>query len=129
MEHAYCAGSARRYRRGMESLPSADADRVRHLFDSEHWCTAEFVSDGKCGIGIETIPAYRGRGFATVTASAFLEHCAERAMTPLWDAWVRNVPSAAVAEKVGLEKVETYAIYVCEFDDIAAAGSAHEGPD
>lgn len=83
------------------------------------WCTAEFVSDGKCGIGIETIPAYRGRGFATVTASAFLEHCAERAMTPHWDAWVHNAPSVAVAERIGLDKVETYAIYVCDFGDVA----------
>ena len=50
------------------------------------WCTAEFVSDGKCGMGIETIPAYQRQGFATLTASAFLEHCAERTMTPHWDA-------------------------------------------
>jgi len=94
------------------------------------WCTAEFVSDGKCGIGIETIPAYQGQGFATLTASAFLEHCAERAMTPHWDAWAHNLPSVAVAEKVGLEKVETYAIYVCEFGDItAAAAPTYAGED
>jgi GNAT superfamily N-acetyltransferase len=93
------------------------------------WCTAEFVSDGKCGIGIETIPAYRGRGFATLTASAFLEHCAERAMTPHWDAWMHNVPSVAVAEMIGLDKVETYAIYVCEFGDIATAGMPYAGED
>jgi GNAT superfamily N-acetyltransferase len=51
------------------------------------WCTAESVSDGKCGIGIATVAAYRGRGFATLTASAFAERCTERQMTPYWDAW------------------------------------------
>ena len=93
------------------------------------WCTAEFVSDGKCGIGIETIPAYGGHGFATLTASAFVEHCAERAITPYWDAWAYNLPSVAVAEKVGFEKAETYAIYVCEFGDIATAGAPDPGED
>jgi GNAT acetyltransferase-like protein len=33
------------------------------------WCTAEFVSGTKLGIGIETLPAYRGYGFATLTAT------------------------------------------------------------
>jgi hypothetical protein len=51
------------------------------------WCTAEYVSDGQCGIGIETVAAYRGRGFATLTASAFVEHCAGRGVVPHWDAW------------------------------------------
>ncbi len=93
------------------------------------WCTAEFVSGGKCGIGIETIPAYRGQGLATLTASAFLEHCAERAMTPHWDAWAHNLPSVAVAEKVGFEKVETYATYVCEFDDVRPSATPYAGED
>jgi RimJ/RimL family protein N-acetyltransferase len=93
------------------------------------WCTAEFVSDGKCGIGIATIPAYRGRGYATLTASAFMEYCAERAMTPHWDAWTNNRPSVAVAEKAGFQRIETYGIYVGDLGDIAraASGFAVEG--
>lgn len=76
------------------------------------WCTAEYVSNGRCGIGIETIPAYRGRGVATLTASAFVEHCAARGVTPHWDSWLSNAPSVAVAEKIGFRKVETYSIFV-----------------
>ena len=38
------------------------------------WCTAEYVSDGKCGVGIETAVEHMRRGFATITASAFVEH-------------------------------------------------------
>lgn len=93
------------------------------------WCTAEFVSDRTCGVGIETVPAHRGRGFATLTASAFMEHCAKWAITPHWDAWRSNVPSVAVAEKVGFRKPETYAIYVCDLGDIPAHGDrrSHDG--
>jgi RimJ/RimL family protein N-acetyltransferase len=81
------------------------------------WCTAEYVSDGQCGVGIETVEAYRGRGFATLTASAFVEHCVERGVIPHWDAWTSNLPSAAVAEKVGFRKSETYSIFVGDFAD------------
>jgi GNAT superfamily N-acetyltransferase len=79
------------------------------------WCTAEYVSDGRCGVGIETVEAYRGRGFATLTAAAFLEHCVERGVIPHWDAWTSNLPSVAVAEKVGFRRSETYSIFVGEF--------------
>lgn len=78
------------------------------------WCTAESVSDGKCGIGIETVAAHRGRGFATLTSSAFTEHCAERGITPYWDAWRANLPSVAVAQKLAFRKAETYHVYLGE---------------
>ena len=76
------------------------------------WCTAENVSDGRCGIGIETVPACRGRGLATLTTCAFVDYCAARGITPHWDSWSGNVPSVAVAEKVGFRKVETYSTFV-----------------
>ena len=78
------------------------------------WCTAEYVSDGQCGIGIETVPGYRGQGVATLTASAFVDHCAARRITPHWDSWSGNLPSVAVAEKVGFSKVETYSVFVTQ---------------
>lgn len=76
------------------------------------WCTAEYVSDGRCGIGIETVSAYRGLGVATLTASAFVEYCAAGGIRPHWDSWSGNAPSVAVAEKVGFRKVETYEVFV-----------------
>jgi RimJ/RimL family protein N-acetyltransferase len=79
------------------------------------WCTAEYVSDGQCGIGIETAAAYRGRGFATLTASALARHCAERAIIPHWDSWSGNLPSVAVAEKLGFRKIESYSVFVGTF--------------
>lgn len=75
-------------------------------------CTAEYVSPGKCGIGIATAEPYRRRGFATLTASAFLADCRTRGLTPYWDAWSRNVASVATAEKIGLRKIQEYRAYI-----------------
>src|SRR5262249_18802003 len=64
------------------------------------WCTAEYVSPGRCGIGIETVAAFRRRGIATATARAFLAHCTTLGLTAHWDAWASNQPSIAVAERI-----------------------------
>ncbi len=74
------------------------------------WCTAEYVSADKCGIGIETTPPHRRRGLATHTAAAFLAHAATRGLTAHWDAWSDNIPSVAVAGRLDLEKIETYSV-------------------
>jgi RimJ/RimL family protein N-acetyltransferase len=78
------------------------------------WCTAEYVSGRQCGIGIETVETHQRQGFATLVASAFAEHCLEHGITAHWDAWQRNMPSVATAEKVGFVKVEDYTIYFAE---------------
>ncbi len=91
------------------------------LLDSQGvvcWCTAEYVSDsqdgGQCGIGIETAEAQRGRGFATLTAGAFVDHCLAHGVTPHWDSWQANAPSVAVAEKLGFHKVADYSVYIAQ---------------
>lgn len=80
------------------------------------WCTGEYVSNGKCGIGIETVKKYQKQGFGTLTAAAFVEHCASKGIIPHWDSWADNMPSIAVAEKVGFEKVLDYEISVGKFE-------------
>ncbi len=75
-------------------------------------CTAEYVSAGKCGIGIATAEAYRRQGFAALTASAFIEYCHAKQITPYWDAWQRNIASVATAEKIGLHEIQAYRAYV-----------------
>lgn len=82
------------------------------------WCTAEYVSRN-CGIGIETVEGYRNRGLATVTASAFVNHCISRRIVPRWDSWSNNMPSIRVARKVGFEKIMDYSVYFGSFDEIA----------
>ena len=76
------------------------------------WCTAEYVSEGQCGIGIETIEAYQGRGVATALAGAFVDQCGERGITAHWDSWAANTPSVKVAARVGFTRVEEYAVYL-----------------
>ncbi len=79
------------------------------------WCTAEYVSEGQCGIGIETAPAFRERGLATLTAGAFVRHCSGAGVLPRWDSWSANLPSVAVAKKLGFQKIETYSVSVGNF--------------
>jgi RimJ/RimL family protein N-acetyltransferase len=76
------------------------------------WCTAEYISDNRLGIGIETVREYERQGLATLTASAFAEYCLSNSLETHWDSWSDNTPSIRVAEKVGFEKVLDY--YVCQ---------------
>jgi len=78
------------------------------------WCTAEYVSAGRCGIGIETIPLFQRQGFATATAAAFLAECRARGLVAHWESWLDNLPSVRVAEKLGFERVCAYDVYVAE---------------
>ena len=81
------------------------------------WCTAEYVSDTMCGIGIETVRKYQNQGYATVTTSAFVEHCISMNITPHWDCWSDNIPSVKVAEKVGFTNLLQYTAYSGSFND------------
>jgi RimJ/RimL family protein N-acetyltransferase len=72
------------------------------------WCIAEYVSDGRCGMGIETIPQYQNRGLATLAARAVAAECDARNITAHWDSWKDNHPSVRVAEKLGFELVGDY---------------------
>jgi RimJ/RimL family protein N-acetyltransferase len=72
------------------------------------WCTGEYAGGRHIGIGIETVGEWRGRSLATLTASAFVEHCLSEGIEAHWDCWAHNLPSIRVAEKVGFRKVLDY---------------------
>ena len=80
------------------------------------WSTAEYVSGRDTGIGIETKEEYRGRGFATAAAAAFVDHCLAHRLTPYWDSWRSNTPSVAVAHKVGFGEFLGYSVYLGRFE-------------
>ncbi|HLJ67074.1 MAG TPA: GNAT family N-acetyltransferase [Chloroflexota bacterium] len=65
------------------------------------WCTAEYLSPARCGIGIATAPQFERRGIATATAARFVEEAQARGITPCWECARDNLPSVRVAEKVG----------------------------
>ncbi len=82
------------------------------------WCTAEYVSRGKCGVGIETIEREsRNKGFATLTAAAFVDYCEKNNVIPYWENWLDNYPSIRVAEKVGFEKRADFSVSFGSYDE------------
>jgi RimJ/RimL family protein N-acetyltransferase len=75
------------------------------------WCISSNNVREKCEITIGTDEKYQNRGFATLLASAFVERCISKNLTPSWHCGCNNLPSIAVAEKVGFEKTLKYPIY------------------
>lgn len=67
------------------------------------WCTAEYVSERLCGIGIETVNTFQNKGIASATAAHFVNECLQRNLTPHWECDRQNVGSMRVAQKVGFE--------------------------
>lgn len=75
-------------------------------------CTAEYVSGRQCGVGIATRAGYQNRGLATLTTRAFLARCRHEGIAPHWDCWTTNLPSVAVAEKVGFVRLLECPVWV-----------------
>ena len=85
------------------------------------WCTSEYNSGGRCGVGIGTLKPYRRRGLAAAMASALIEHALSRGVTHIgWHCFAGNEASAATALKAGFEKVCDYASYLAWFDEAEA---------
>lgn len=59
-------------------------------------------------IEVDTHPAYRRRGFATVAAARLAEHCLDRGLVPHWDA--ANESSRALAQKLGFRIDRSYEV-------------------
>ena len=74
------------------------------------WCTGEYLSPGRIGIGIETVEDCQGKGYATMAAREFVRHAARLGLSPHWDCWRSNTPSVRVAEKVGFTDAEDYRV-------------------
>jgi RimJ/RimL family protein N-acetyltransferase len=90
---------------------------VRNREEIACWCTAEYVSEGKCGIGVETVEGYRKRGFASLATSALVEHCIESGIAAHWDCWADNVPSVKTAESLTFTKIMDYNALLGSFDE------------
>ena len=62
-----------------------------------------FVYDDKLELGIETVPEFRGKGFAQLTCSALIDYCIEQDYEPVWACRLENIGSYRLAEKLGFE--------------------------
>jgi GNAT superfamily N-acetyltransferase len=75
-------------------------------------CHTVMVGNGEAEISIETEEPYRRRGFATLTACAFIEYCMKHGLHPAWSCWENNIASQILAQKLGFNHpVEIPAIY------------------
>jgi RimJ/RimL family protein N-acetyltransferase len=53
----------------------------------------------------------RGKGYATLVATALIDHALERGLSPLWETTEDNIPSQRLARRLGFVQVESYPVY------------------
>lgn len=74
------------------------------------WCTAEYLGNKTCGVGIQTVQEFQRQGVASILSEIFLKKCREKGLVPYWDTWKKNISSLSCAEKIGFRKVTDYKV-------------------
>jgi RimJ/RimL family protein N-acetyltransferase len=77
-------------------------------------CVPTVIGGGEAETQIWTDDAFRGRGLAKLTATAYVEQCVARGLKPGWTCNSDHHVSAALAQKVGFVPVGTIYGYVLE---------------
>jgi RimJ/RimL family protein N-acetyltransferase len=80
------------------------------LYGDDIACEA-FAGPATLGIremGVETREAYRGRGYATLTCAHLIHTCEEAGYQTYWNTARQNVPSIALARKLGYRSEKEY---------------------
>ncbi len=62
---------------------------------------SSYIHDDKFELGIETVPEFRGKGFAAYTCSALIDYCIENSYEPIWSCRLENIGSYKLAQKIG----------------------------
>lgn len=62
-------------------------------------------SDTYGEIGVHTLPAWRGRGFASAAAATVARYIQSLGLIPVWSCGENNAPSLRVAQKLGFTEV------------------------
>jgi RimJ/RimL family protein N-acetyltransferase len=85
------------------------------------WCLAEYHSQGRYELGIETIEAYQRQGIATHLADTVIRHAFTQGASEIgWHCWAANTPSVATALKLGFEKALDYPVYYGHYRPVRA---------
>ena len=74
-------------------------------------CISLFVSGRQVEFGTATNPEFQNRGLSTYLAFACVQECLDRGLEPIWQCWDDNLPSLAVARKVGFVVQRKYTVY------------------
>lgn len=69
-------------------------------------CISVAVGANEAEIDILTDENYRKRGLATIVATAFINHCLNNDMLPVWSCWPERKGSIALANKLGFDENE-----------------------
>lgn len=59
-------------------------------------------------MGVETKEAYRGRGYATITCAHLIQACEQAGYQTYWNTSRQNLPSIALAHKLGYRQEREY---------------------
>lgn len=70
-----------------------------------------FIHDMQLEIGIETIEAFRGKGYAYLSCSALIDYCIENGFEPIWSCRLENIGSYILAQKLGFEVTNEMPFY------------------
>jgi len=70
------------------------------------WVETVGVETGCVEIGIETKEPHRRKGYAALTATAFIDDCLSKGLIPVWCCWDFREGSKELAEKLGFEIIE-----------------------
>jgi RimJ/RimL family protein N-acetyltransferase len=82
------------------------------------WSLADCVSGDASEIGIRTLPSYRRRGLATITAAAAVDHALSNGFSMVgWHCPEDNLGSIGTAERVGFERERDYTMYYVFLDE------------
>jgi len=69
------------------------------------------------GMGIHTLPDYRGKNYGTITAAAASDICFAKGCTMDWECFDYNEGSKKIAEKIGHNLVKEYDLYPLFFNN------------
>jgi RimJ/RimL family protein N-acetyltransferase len=95
-------------------IPAAFADGRPVAF-----CYPGSVTERWWDISIDTIDAYRRRGYAARCVSFCIEEMARAGKQPVWGALESNPPSLRLAAKVGFEPVDRIFVFSSETEKLA----------
>ena len=75
-------------------------------------CYAAALAKGQAEIDVLTVPAYRRTGLGRQVVLAFIEHCIQNAVQPMWDCFTNNVGSMGLCRTSGFVAARpAYAFY------------------
>jgi hypothetical protein len=68
------------------------------------------VIRGDVEMGIETYPAHRQHGYATIASAALIQACESKGWKTYWNCAKQNLPSLKLAQKLGYQREQEYRV-------------------